>query len=596
MPNTTLQALRRAMQQHHLDAYIIPSSDPHQSEYVADHWASRAYVSGFTGSAGTVVVTQSAAGLWTDGRYYLQGEQQLEGSGIDLHKYGEEGVLNYPEWLCEQLPEGAIVGFDGNVVSVQQMRTLQAKLAEHSIGIEAQHDLIPTVWTTDRPELPKASLFEHDARYTGMTRPRKLTTVRERVAASGAQYHLISTLDDIGWLLNLRGSDVNANPVFIAFVLLEVRSEQTHLFVDTAKVSDELQQRLSVDNVVLHDYDKVPEVLATLSEGSRLLLDPGSTSTRMYRHLGAGVEIIEASNPSTLLKAIKNDTEINHIRAAMRRDAVALVKLYRWLESEIQQRPVKETEVAERLAAYRAEDERYYGESFDAIVGYRGNGAIIHYRAEEGTAADIEPEGLLLLDSGGQYHDGTTDITRTVALGTPTEPERLHYTLVLKGHIALAMAHFPAGTRGNQLDALARQYLWRENLDYQHGTGHGVGFFMNVHEGPQGFVTHNTPKGNTKLQPGMVLSNEPGYYEPGSHGIRIENLVIVQPAEARNGFCTLETVTLFPIATDLIVADRMSRDEIAWLNAYHQRVYDEVAPLLPDTASRDWLRNKCATL
>ncbi len=587
--NERISSLQEAMKAHKIDAYIIPSSDPHQSEYVAHHWKSREWISGFTGSAGTVVVTADHAGLWTDSRYFIQAEEQLKGSGVKLHKLNIPHRPEHREWLRQNLPEGSNIGLDGKLFSVGKVRALAQFFYDKKFVLNTEVDLIADIWKS-RPSKPKEGIFEHPVKYAGANRKSKLKAVRAKM--DGATHYLISTLDDIAWLFNLRGADVECNPVFYAFAL--IGDKKAWLFIEMKKVPASLVKKLNSDGIIIKPYKSLESVLAKLPERSNILIDTGSTSNQVFNAIATD-RIKNGTNLIVPLKAIKNKTEIGHFREVMVKDGAALVKLFRWLESALEKRTVPETEVAEQLIEYRRAQGNYFGESFHAIVGYEGNGAIIHYRAEPETCANIEKKGILLLDCGGQYLDGTTDITRTIALSRPTAEQKRDFTLVLKGHVALAMAKFPVGTTGVQLDTLARMHLWQHQLNYGHGTGHGVGFFNNVHEAPQGFspVPH-TPRANITIDPGMLTSNEPGIYKAKKYGIRIENLVLcTEDGEGDFGkFLRFETITLFPIDLTLVAKNMLSKAEKAWLDAYQQEVFEKLSSRL-DKVEKAWLKGKC---
>ncbi|MCB0549325.1 MAG: aminopeptidase P family protein [Phaeodactylibacter sp.] len=584
-----LAALRREMAESHLDAYIIPSQDPHQSEYVADHWKARAWISGFTGSAGVAVVTAGHAGLWTDSRYFIQAEQELKHSPFILHPLKVPYAPEHIDWLLDNLPPGSTVGCDGNVFSVSQVGHLSRKLESKNIKLAYKENLIGRIWKA-RPPLPRHAAFELDEAYAGLSRAEKLGRIRRQMKE--AEYYLVATLDDIAWALNIRGSDVEYNPVCISYLL--IGPKVAHWFVHQEKVPHSLRQGLRADGLQLHPYETMEHFLEELDKDSPVLYDPGSTSINLFEALDEE-QWRSSRNLIRPMKAIKNETEVKHIRQAMRKDGVALLKLYRWLEAELQYRTVSEYELAQQLAAFRKAQGNYFGESFAAIVGYASNGAIVHYKPEPDTCADIRPEGVLLLDSGGQYIEGTTDITRTTALGATTEEQRRNYTLVLKGNISLSRAIFPEGTVGVQLDILARMHLWREGLNYGHGTGHGVGFFLNVHEPPQGFTPNpRGERGETPFVPGMLTSNEPGFYKAGEYGIRIENLelCVERPSADGNPFYSFEPVTLFPIDLQMAELTLLTQEEKDWLNDYHRKVLHELTPLL-DEEERAWLEKKC---
>ncbi len=591
--NQRIDALRQAMAQANVDAYIIPSSDPHQSEYVADHWKSRTWISDFSGSAGTVVITADHAGLWTDSRYFLQAEQELANSEMQLHKQVVQHAPEHIGWLADTLPAGSKVGCDGMLFSVGQIRAMAKAFHTKNIDIDTEVDLINHIWK-DRPALPDDAIFEHDVRYAGQSRAQKMAAIRQQMKQTGASHYLVSTLDDIAWIFNLRGTDVEFNPVFIAYAIIGQADAQ--LFIDSNKVPSAVLKTLSADHISLKAYDSIKSYLEHLPTSANILIDRSSTSIQVYKAIALD-QIVEGNNIGRNLKAIKNETETKYIRQAMLKDGVALTRLYRWLDRQLDTGGVTEVTIAEQLAEFRREQGDYHGESFAAIVGYKGNGAIIHYRPAPESCATLSRDGILLLDSGGQYTQGTTDITRTTALSDPTAEQKRHFTCVLKGHIALATIKFPEGTKGIQLDTLARQYLWQQGLNYGHGTGHGVGFFLNVHEPPQGFATSISPRGVTGHMPGMFSSNEPGYYKEGEYGIRIENLILARVAEENEHgrFLEFETLTLFPIDLNLIDYRMMEPHEISWLNQYHQEVFDKLSPLL-EAEEVEWLREKCRAI
>lgn len=592
-----LEAIRNWMQSVQIAALIIPSSDDHQSEYVAEHWKVREWVSGFTGSAGTVVITADFAGLWTDSRYFLQAETELAGSGIQLVKQGVPHAPEHIEWLVDQLSTGDQIGFDGAQLSVAQVFALKKAIvkAGKDIQVTPKENLWTTLWA-DRPILPIAPVFAHDDHYVGQSAASKLEQLQAFCQKKKVSKYLVSSLDDIAWLLNLRGADVECNPLFYSFLVWS--EEQSVLYVNPDKIPDSLRAQLEEVQIQIKDYQTVWKGLEQwVGEKERVGYDPGTTPFLLYESLWT-TQWEAVGNPIREWKAIKNETEIGHIRTAMRKDGVALTRLFRWLEAVVATHPPTEAQVARKLDQLRAEQGGYYGESFAAIVGYQSNGAIIHYRAPEEGSATLAPKGILLLDSGGQYDEGTTDITRTVALGPVTEAQKKHFTLVLKGHIALDRAKFPVGTTGVQLDGFARYALWQERLNYGHGTGHGVGFFLNVHEPPQGFATSiTTSRGSTAFRPGMLTSNEPGYYETGAYGIRIENLILCREAgDAGFGdFLEFETLTLFPIDRTLIDRSLLTKEEIAWLNRYHELVFLQLADHLGEE-EQEWLKAQCKAL
>ncbi|MGB3801067.1 MAG: aminopeptidase P family protein, partial [Lewinella sp.] len=564
-----LNALRQEMLECQLDAYVIPSTDPHQSEYPAPRWAAREWISGFTGSAGTVVVTLHEAKLWTDSRYFLQAEEELADSGIQLMKLKTPHTPEYADWLAEHLMSGQTAGVDGRVFSARAAQRLKKKLNKENLHLKTDHDLIGLVWK-DRPDLPNRPVSEHLADFSGEQWKDRLGKLTAWMSEEGLDYYLVSALDELAWLLNLRGTDIDFNPLMVGYFIAGRRGDHA-VFAEQAealtKWSDQLEdlQRLP--------YTDTERYLRRLNaQDADIGFDPATTSVLLSTAAG-GVASCGVESPIPKWKARKNETALKHLRDVMAHDAVALLRLRRWLDGKMSA-GVTEYEVGEKLAALRGEYDRYVSESFNPIVGYNGNGAIVHYHANAERAATIRPEGILLLDSGGQYHNGTTDITRTFALGEPTPEQRRHFTLVLQGHIDLATARFPTGTSGVQLDGFARRPLWQHELNYGHGTGHGVGFFLNVHEGPAGISPNpRSQAAQYPLEPGMVLSNEPGYYLEGEYGIRTENLVVVQEAEGE-GWLQFETITLFPIERQLIEVDLLSPAQISWLNDYHQMVWE----------------------
>lgn len=593
--NERIAKLRTAMEKAGIDAYYIPSADPHQSEYVAEKWTGRSWISGFTGSAGAVVITKDHAGLWTDGRYFTQGAEQLEGSEFHLHKMGEAGVLSIPDWIENELAENNVLGFDGHCVSVAECRKFKHLFSRKNITLQYDADLLDQTWE-GRPGMPNAPVYAHSILYAGKSRVEKVEAIREKMKSYRVDYQLVSTLDDIAWTFNLRGSDVQCNPVFYSHAL--IGENEVQLFVDISKIEKSLQANLKEDGISLVDYSKAADTLAKITAGKTVLLNEGTISQALYNAIPKACKTLNKPTISTDLKGKKNKVEAQHIRETMAKDAVALTRTFMWMEKELETRGVKETEIMQQLAHFRSKQANYVGESFDAIVGYKGNGAIIHYRAEESTCATIQNEGVLLVDSGGQYLDGTTDITRTFAMGTATDEQKKMFTLVLKGHIQLAMCRFPEGTHGIQLDTYARMALWQDAANFRHGTGHGVGFFMNVHEGPHGIGPNLAGRYLEKMQLGQVTSNEPGYYKVGEFGIRIENLVLtVEDVENENGkFFKFETLTLFPIDHKLIEKSLLTDKETQWLNDYHRLVLEKVLPLLDTVEEKEWLRIRCKAI
>lgn len=582
-----LEALRTWMQAEKADAFIIPSTDPHISEYVAPHWQSREWISGFTGSAGTVVVTRDKAGLWTDSRYFLQAAQQLEGTGIDLYKEMLPETPGISEFLCRELEAGNTAGIDGYVFSMLDARQLRKELANKQIKLKNMADPMDSIWT-DRPALPQTPACIYDTQYAGRTCREKLEDIRLEMKQAGAQALLLPALDEIAWTLNLRGSDVHCNPVVVSYLLID--EEEAHYFIELQKLTPEVKAYLEDNRVTCHAYTDLLPYLRQL-KASTLLLTPGKTNQAVSEAVPESCRIVEGASPVALLKAIRNEQEIAGLRKAMQRDGVALVKFLKWLEEAVPGGQETEISVDRKLHELRAAQPLYKGESFDTIAGYGAHAAIVHYEATPETDVPLQPRGFLLLDSGAQYLDGTTDITRTIALGPLTEEEKTDYTLILKGHIDLAMAVFPEGTRGAQLDVLARMPIWQHHMNFLHGTGHGVGHFLNVHEGPQSIRMNENP---VALRAGMLTSNEPGVYKAGSHGIRTENLVLtVSAGEGMFGhYLKFETVTLCPICTKGIVRELLTQEEADWLNQYHRTVYEKLSPDL-DEDERYWLKKAC---
>ena len=575
------------MQAEKADAFIIPSTDPHMSEYVAPHWQSREWISGFTGSAGTVVVTHAKAGLWTASRYFLQAAQQLEGTGITLYKEMLPETPSISEFLCQELEAGSTVGIDGYVFSMLDARQLRKELANKQIELKSMADPMDSIWT-DRPALPQAPACIYGTQYAGRTCREKLEDIRQEMKQAGAQALLLPALDEIAWTLNLRGSDVHCNPVVVSYLLID--EEEAHYFIEPQKLTPEVKAYLEDNRVTCHAYTDLLPYLRQL-KASTLLLTPGKTNQAVSEAVPESCRIVEGASPVSLLKAVRNEQEIAGLRKAMQRDGVALVKFLKWLEETVPGGQETEISVDRKLHELRAAQPLYKGESFDTIAGYGAHAAIVHYEATPETDVPLQPRGFLLLDSGAQYLDGTTDITRTIALGPLTEEEKTDYTLILKGHIDLAMAVFPEGTRGAQLDVLARMPIWQHRMNFLHGTGHGVGHFLNVHEGPQSIRMNENP---VALRAGMLTSNEPGVYKAGSHGIRTENLVLTVPAgEGMFGrYLKFETVTLCPICTKGIVRELLTQEEADWLNQYHRTVYEKLSPDL-DEDERYWLKKAC---
>ena len=579
-----LEALREAMRRVNVSAVIIPGTDPHQSEYVNPHWKVRDWVTGFTGSNGTAVVTLDAAGLWTDSRYFLQAADQLQDSGFDLHKEDIPGEATITEWLADQLQENEILAVDGRLFTINKANELEDFCGANGFRFATDFAPADSIWN-NRPARPMSQAFVHELCYTGESAESKINKVLGEVEAMGADAIFLPALDEIAWTLNIRGADVECNPLVVSYLYLS-RNKKV-LFVDAEKIDNTVAAHLNEVGVEMLPYDDVQSYLKKeINTDTTILLDPNQVSDTLTRAMECYK--IYAKSPVAPLKAIKNDVQIAGIRKAMERDGAALVRLWKWIEENVANGEIKETDVADKAMEVRSVSELYRGESFGMIAGYKEHGAIVHYSAKPETASTLKAEGLLLVDTGGQYLDGTTDITRTMSLGNPTESERHDYTLVLRGHLAIGRAKFPVGTRGCQLDALARIYQWNEMMTYLHGTGHGVGHFLGVHEGPQKIRMNENP---TTLKVGMITSNEPGLYKAGKYGIRTENLVLTIPAGTSNefgDFLQFETLTLFPYDINLIDTAMLNSEEIAQVNAYHKEVRTRLMPYLNE-AEAAWL-------
>ena len=594
-----IEALRQAMARNGFAAVIVPSSDPHLSEYMPERWKGREWLSGFTGSVGTLIVTRDAAGVWVDSRYWTQAEVQLAGTGIDLMKVPGASSLAHVDWLASTLKSADAVSVDGTVLSLAIGRALESALTAKGIRLRTDLDILAEIWP-DRATLPIPPIFEHVAPYASTARGAKLSAVREELRKAGATHHFISSLDDIAWLTNLRGADVNYNPVFVAHMLLDARSAR--LFVADGKIENALQARLAADGIEVVSYMQAAATLAALPPAATLLIDPRRVTLGMRQVVPTGVEVIEAINPTTMAKSRKTAAEVVHIRATMEQDGAALAEFFAWFESALGKELITELTIDEKIISARARRPGFVCPSFSTIAAFNANGAQPHYKATDESHATIGTpgstgNGMLLIDSGGQYLGGTTDITRVVPVGETTTAQRRDYTLVLKGMIALSVARFPRGTRSPMLDTLARAPIWAAGIDFGHGTGHGVGYFLNVHEGPHGITPHLPPEPQTAMEPGMITSNEPGIYRPGNWGVRIENLVLNVPADPSEfgEFLRFETLTLCPIDTRLIERTLMRNDEIGWLNAYHDEVRRRVGPLLRGAAAL-WLQERTAPI
>lgn len=584
-----LEALRDLMRSKHIDAVIIPGTDPHQSEYPSEHWKFRDYVSGFTGSNGTAVVTLDDAGLWTDSRYFLQAAEQLEGSGFMLHKENIPGEPTVLEWLGEVLDEDAVVGVDGRLFSLIEANRIEMFCAQNGFMFAPDFRAAEAIWT-DRPARPMNQAFVHDEALAGEDVDSKISRVVDALDAADADGLLITALDEIAWLLNLRGSDVDYTPVVIAFAY--VSEDERVLFIDSEKVTSEVKAHLKKYGVKIKDYDDIEKFLGKISSTATVMVDPNRVSDALGQAMICNKTYM--ASPVIALKGVKNESQIAGFRQAMLYDGAAMVRMMMWLEQNVAN-GITEMDVDRRLQQERAAYASNRGDSFHMIAGYKDHGAIVHYEATDESAYTLAPEGLLLIDTGGQYLEGTTDITRTISLGNPTAAEKHDYTLILKGHLALARAVFPKGTMGVQLDVLARGPLWNEGMTYLHGTGHGVGHFLGCHEGPQSIRMEANP---TPLELGMVTSNEPGIYKTGEYGIRTENLLLCVPAcsnEEWGEFYKFESLTLFPYDTTLMNMDMLSRKEVKQINDYHAMVCECLRPLL-NADEAQWLEQKCKSI
>ena len=588
-----LARIRQLMSDEGIHALLVPSADPHLSEYLPGYWQGRQWLSGFHGSVGTLIVTADFAGVWADSRYWEQATKELEGSGIELVKLvpGQPGPL---DWLGEQTPEGSVVAVDGAVMAVASARTLSGKLESRGARLRTDIDLLQKVWS-DRPSLPDQPVYAHLPPQATISRVEKLAKLRESLKERGADWHFIATLDDIAWLFNLRGADVSFNPVFVSFALIS--QQQATLFVALNKVDAPLRAVLERDGVTLRDYSEAGAALREVPNGMSLLIDPARVTVGLLDNLGSGVKLIEGLNPTTLAKSRKSLADAEHIRKAMEQDGAALCEFFAWLESAWGRERITELTIDEHLTAARKRRPDFVSLSFNTIAAFNANGAMPHYHATEEAHAVIEGDGLLLIDSGGQYLGGTTDITRMVPVGTPTSEQKRDCTRVLKGVIALSRARFPQGILSPLLDAIARAPIWAEQVDYGHGTGHGVGYFLNVHEGPQVIAYQAAAAPQTAMQPGMITSIEPGTYRPGRWGVRIENLVINREAGSSEfgAFLEFETLTLCPIDTRCLEPSLLTQDEKDWFNAYHAEVQRRLSPLLEGDALQ-WLNARTAAI
>ncbi len=585
-----IENIRDLMKEKNIYAYIVPSSDYHQSEYVGDYFKSREFMSGFTGSAGTLIISMDEAGLWTDGRYFIQAENELKDSGIKLFKMGEEGVPTIEEYLLEKLPKNSTLGFDGRVMSVKEGQSLANKLAFKGINIEYKYDLVNDIWE-DRCSLPTEKAFLLGTEYSGESFSDKLSRIRAVMKEKKATTHILASLDDIAWLFNIRGRDVKSNPVVLSYAVISIDS--VYLFIDKNKIGEDIRAELSKENVQIKGYEEVYEFIKNIDENEVVLIDTSKVNYAIYNNIPSNVQKIEERNPSILFKSIKNEIELKNIRNSHIKDGVAFTKFMYWLKNNIGKIEITEISATQKLEEFRREQDKFIEPSFSTIAAYKDHAAMMHYSATEESNYKLEPRDLFLVDSGGQYFDGTTDITRTIALGPIPKNVRRDFTNVVRGMIRLSKAKFLYGCRGYNLDILARGPLWEEGIDYKCGTGHGIGFVLNVHEGPNGFrwKVREDIDDTCILEEGMVTTNEPGVYVENSHGIRIENEIVVRKAEKNEygQFMDFEVITFAPIDLDAIDESLILKDEKVYLNNYHKQVYDKISPYLNEE-EKQWLK------
>ena len=586
-----ISALRKIMEDKKIDAYIIPSADNHQSEYVGEYFKARKFISGFTGSAGTVVITKNKAGLWTDGRYFIQAEKQLVGSGIDLFKMGEEGVPTVNEFVKEHIPYGGALGFDGRLICAEEGLSLEEELKKNNVSIKYEDDLVDMIWE-DRPALSEESAFKLDVKYAGESFQSKINRIRNVMKENNATMHVVTTLDEVAWIFNIRGNDVSYTPVVLAYSVITL--DKVYLFIDENKLNDEIKEDFAKFNIEIKPYNYVYEFIKNVDEKECIMLDPERINYSLYNNIPHKVQKVEIENPAVLMKAIKNETELNNTRNAYIKDGIACTKFMYWLKNNVGKIKITELSATEELLRLRKEQEGFVDLSFETIAGYKEHAAMMHYSATKESDYEVKAEHMLLVDSGGHYYEGTTDITRTFVLGELDDELKTHFTAVLRGMINLSMAKFLQGCRGYNLDILARGPMWDMGIDYKCGTGHGVGYMLSVHEGPSGFRWYIVPAKHetTPFEEGMVITNEPGIYMEGSHGIRIENQLVVKKSEknASGQFMEFETITMCPIDLDGINPELMTKREKDFLNSYHKTVYDTISPYLT-AEEKDWLKN-----
>lgn len=585
-----LNAIREQMKANGVAAYIIPSADPHMSEYVPDHYKCLRFASGFTGSAGTLVITANFAGLWTDFRYFVQSGEQLQNTGYELVKLKVQHAPEYIDWLNEELPANAVVAFDNKLLSVMLGELMEEKFADKNITLKS-FDFLDQIWE-GRPALPTTPAFLIDEKFTGQSTANKLATLRTALKTNKADYTFISSLDDIAWLFNIRGKDVSYNPVVLSFAIISM--DKATLFINPDKLNEDYQQQLQQQGVTILPYEAIEKALTEIPQNTTVFIDPKRNCFGLYRLLPSSVKIVQCINPTTHFKAVKNQTEVENVRATMVKDGVAMTRFMKWMEDNVGKIKITELSAAQKLQEFREEQEGLAGISFNTIGGYKAHGALPHYSATYESDSEILQEGLFLVDSGGQYFYGTTDITRMIPLGKNTEEEKTDYTLVLKAMLEGSSTKYPKGTCGYQIDAICRKPLWDYEMNYGHGTGHGIGFYLNVHEGPQVFNPTNVA---IAIEPGMITSIEPGIYRPGKHGIRIENLVLTvkQSINEFNEFYGFETLTLALIDTSLINKELLENRHISALNQYHEMVFERLSPHLNPEESQ-WLKEKTKSI
>ncbi|WP_461812013.1 aminopeptidase P family protein [Faecalimonas sp.] len=580
--------LRSLMEEKNIDMYIVPSADNHQSEYVGEHFKAREFITGFTGSAGTAVITRTEAGLWTDGRYFLQAEQQLEGSGVELYRMGNPGVPTVLEFIANKLEENGTLGFDGRLVAVDEGKEYAKAASTKGGSINYVYDLVDEVWE-DRPALSTEKAFALDEKLVGESTESKLARIRKVMEEVGANVHVITSLDDVAWTLNVRGNDVAYSPLLLSYLIITM--DQVDLYVDETKLNDEIRANFDKVNVVLHPYNDVYEAMKAYGSEDTLLIDPDRLNYALYYNIGENVHTVEKQNPTVLMKAMKNDVELSNIRNAHIKDGVAMTKFMKWVKENVGKMTITEMSASEKLEQFRAEQEGFLWPSFEPICGYGEHAAIVHYTSTPETDVELKEGALFLTDTGGNYYEGSTDITRTFALGEVSDIEKVHFTTVAKSMLNLANAKFMYGAMGVNLDILARKPFWDMNLNFNHGTGHGVGYLLNIHEGPSGIRWQYRPSETTPFEEGMVVTDEPGIYIAGSHGIRTENELIVRKGEANEygQFMYFETITFVPIDLDAINPEIMSEEDKKMLNDYHKQVFEKISPFLNEEET-EWLK------